>query len=242
MDCIIRFENVTKRYGENLVIPGLDLCIAPGEFVAVVGRSGCGKTTVLKMVNALVVPDSGTVYVDGKDVAAEDHIQLRRGIGYAIQGSGLFPHMTVAQNIAYVPNLLNGRDKQRTKEAMQKWTRVVGLDEDILSRYPDELSGGQQQRVGIARSLAASPAILLMDEPFGAVDEITRKSLQDEIKRIHSETKVTVMFVTHDVGEAMKLATKILVLDAGQIAQYDAPDVIHSAPASAYVRELFQGV
>ena len=177
MEPIIEFEHVRKSYGEKTVLSDFSLAVAPGDFVTIVGASGGGKTTVLKMVNGLLTPDSGTIRVMGRDIRAMDLIQLRRNIGYAIQGSVLFPHMTVAENIAYVPNLLNKKDKARTKAAVAKWLAIVGLDEELLQRYPAELSGGQQQRVGIARALAASPEILLMDEPFGAVDEITRASL-----------------------------------------------------------------
>ncbi|MDF9825304.1 osmoprotectant transport system ATP-binding protein [Breznakia sp. PF5-3] len=235
---IIKFEHACKSYGDNVIIPDFNLSIKRGEFVTLVGTSGSGKTTLLKMINGLISLDSGTIYVDGKDIQKEDLIQLRRNIGYAIQGSGLFPHMSVRQNIAYVPNLLNKKNKEKTIKATNKWIKVVGLDEELLDRYPDELSGGQQQRVGIARSLAASPDILLMDEPFGAVDEITRKQLQAEIKRIHKETNVTIVFVTHDINEAMTLGTKVLVLEKGEIAQYDTPENIMKHPADDYVSKL----
>lgn len=235
---IIKFDHARKSYGENVIIPDFNLEIERGEFVTLVGTSGSGKTTLLKMINGLIALDSGTIFIDGKDIQKEDLIELRRNIGYAIQGSGLFPHMRVKQNIAYVPNLLNKRDKAKTQAATAKWIQVVGLDESLLDRYPDELSGGQQQRVGIARALAASPDLLLMDEPFGAVDEITRDQLQAEIKRIHQETKVTILFVTHDIKEALRLGTKVLVLEQGNIAQYDAPEVILKHPANAYVEKL----
>lgn len=161
------------------------------------------------MVNGLITPTFGDVFVEGKNIKELNQNELRRNIGYAIQGSVLFPHMTVEENISYVPNLLNKRDKERTRRAVAKWMKIVDLDEDMLHRYPAELSGGQQQRVGIARALAASPEILLMDEPFGAVDELTRASLQDEISRIHKETGITVLFVTHDITEALKLGTRV---------------------------------
>ena len=187
MDTAIEFKHVKKVYGEKVIIDDFNLKITPGEFLTVVGSSGCEKTTILKMINGLIIPDEGQVLVHDQCTQAVDLIELRRGIGYAIQGSVLFPHMTVAQNIAYVPNLLNKNDKKRTYEALSKWMKIVGLDEELIHRYPSELSGGQQQRVGIARALAASPDILLMDEPFGAVDEITRSTLQDEILRIHHQ-------------------------------------------------------
>lgn len=176
------------------------------------------------MVNGLITPTFGDVFVEGKNIKELNQNELRRNIGYAIQGSVLFPHMTVEENISYVPNLLNKRDKERTRRAVAKWMKIVDLDEDMLHRYPAELSGGQQQRVGIARALAASPEILLMDEPFGAVDELTRASLQDEISRIHKETGITVLFVTHDITEALKLGTRVLVIDKGEVQQFDTPD------------------
>lgn len=241
MEPIIEFEHVRKSYGEKTVLGDFSLTVAPGDFVTIVGASGGGKTTVLKMVNGLLTPDAGTIRVMGRDIRAMDLIQLRRNIGYAIQGSVLFPHMTVAENIAYVPNLLNKKDKERTNAAVAKWMKIVGLDEELLQRYPAELSGGQQQRVGIARALAASPEILLMDEPFGAVDEITRASLQQEIARIHRETGITVLFVTHDIGEALRLGTRVLVMANGEIQQYAVPEEILRAPATDFVRQLAAG-
>lgn len=241
MEPIIEFEHVRKSYGEKTVLSDFSLAVAPGDFVTIVGASGGGKTTVLKMVNGLLTPDAGTVRVMGRDIREMDLIQLRRNIGYAIQGSVLFPHMTVAENIAYVPNLLNKKDKARTKAAVAKWMQIVGLDKELLQRYPSELSGGQQQRVGIARALAASPEILLMDEPFGAVDEITRASLQQEIARIHRETGITVLFVTHDIGEALRLGTRVLVMANGKIQQYATPEEILRAPATDFVRQLAAG-
>ena len=234
----VEFRHIRMDYGERTVIRDLTLSIEKGEFVTVIGSSGCGKTTLLKMANALVTPVSGEVFVDGKNIREFDLITLRRNIGYAIQGSVLFPHMTVEKNIAFVPNLLNKRDKERTRRAVRKWMEIVGLEEDMLSRYPNQLSGGQQQRVGIARALAASPDLLLMDEPFGAVDEITRASLQDEILRIHKETGITVLFVTHDINEALKLGTKVLVMNEGEVVQYAPPEELRSRPADAFVEKL----
>ena len=178
MDTIIQFKDVSKAYGDHVVLSHFDWEVERGAFVTIVGASGGGKTTALKMVNGLIAPDAGQILMNGRDVAGMDLVELRRSIGYAIQGSVLFPHMTVEQNIAYVPNLLNRRDRARTAAAVDKWMGIVGLDPALRSRYPDELSGGQAQRVGIARALAASPDILLMDEPFGAVDELTRAQLQ----------------------------------------------------------------
>lgn len=177
MSTLIEFRNIKKSYGEKVVMENFDLQVDRGEFVTIIGSSGCGKTTALKMVNGLIHPDQGDILIDGENIREKDQTQLRRNIGYAIQGSVLFPHMTVEQNISYVPDLLNGKNRAKTKEAVSKWRKIVGLDEELKERYPAELSGGQQQRVGIARALAASPEILLMDEPFGAVDEITRPHL-----------------------------------------------------------------
>ena len=234
----IEYRDVSKSYGEKSVLEHLDLKVPKGEFVTMIGSSGSGKTTALKMVNRLIEPTSGTVLVDGHNVRDTDPIQLRRNIGYAIQGSVLFPNMTVEDNISYVPNLLNKHDHERTRKAVRTWMDIVGLSKDLLERYPSELSGDQQQRVGIARALAASPDILLMDEPFGAVDEITRGQLQVEISRIHRETGITVMFVTHDIGEALRLGTHVLVLDEGKVQQYGAPEEILARPATAFVEQL----
>lgn len=239
MEAIIRMENVKKSYGQENVLQGLSLDIEKGEFLAVVGSSGCGKTTMLKMINGLIRPDSGKIIVEGQDISETDLIALRRGIGYCIQGSVLFPHMTVEENVAYVPELLNGRDKAKTRAAVSKWLRTVGLEEDMRRRYPSQLSGGQQ-RVGIARALAASPEILLMDEPFGAVDSITRAQLQTEIKEIHRKTGVTIVFVPHDISEALYLGTRVLVLDKGEIQQYDTPENIIDSPRNQFVKALVE--
>ena len=166
MEEIIRFDNIKKSYGNKIIVEEFNLLIEKGEFLTIIGSSGSGKTTILKMINGLIKPELGKIFIKDKNIEEENIINLRRNIGYAIQGSILFPHMTVEENIAYVPNLLNKKDKDKTKSAVKKWMDIVDLEEDMLNRYPDELSGGQQQRVGIARSLAASPDILLMDEPF----------------------------------------------------------------------------
>lgn len=240
MDTAIEFINVKKEYEDKIMIDNFNLKINAGEFLTVVGSSGCGKTTILKMINGLIIPNSGQVLVHGQSTKEVDLIQLRRNIGYAIQGSVLFPHMSVAQNIAYVPNLLNKGDKKRTHKAVDKWMKIVGLDKDLSQRYPNELSGGQQQRVGIARALAASPDILLMDEPFGAVDEITRTALQDEILRIHNQEKITIVFVTHDINEALKLGSQVLVMDQGKVIQLASPKEILDQPKSEFVSKLIQ--
>ena len=237
---VIEYRHVRKDYGGKPVIPDFSLTVEEGEFVTIIGSSGCGKTTILKMVNALVTPTAGDVFVRGQNVRDADLIALRRNIGYAIQGSVLFPHMTVEKNISFVPELLNGNDRERTRKAVGKWLELVGLDASMLSRYPSELSGGQQQRVGIARALAASPDILLMDEPFGAVDEITRASLRGEILRIHRETGITILFVTHDIHEALQLGSRVLVMDHGERLQYDTPDQLRAHPADGFVRALLR--
>ena len=236
----VELKHIKKSYDQNPVLTDFDLTVPKGEFVTMIGSSGCGKTTVLKMINGLIEPDEGEILLDGESIRGKDMTKLRRNIGYAIQGSVLFPHMTVEDNISYVPNLLNKRGRQRTKQAVKKWMDIVGLSPKLKERYPDELSGGQQQRVGIARALAASPELLLMDEPFGAVDEITRGQLQDELRRIYEKTGITVLFVTHDISEALKLGTKVLVMDQGEIVQYDTPQEILEHPASPFVERLIK--
>lgn len=238
MNIAIEFKNIKKAYGDKVILEQFNLSVVKGEFVTIVGSSGCGKTTMLKMVNGLIKPSEGDIFVDEENIKRKDIIELRRNIGYAIQGSILFPHMTVEQNISYVPNLLNKKNRTKTKMAVEKWMKIVGLDEELKERYPVELSGGQQQRVGIARALAASPDILLMDEPFGAVDEITRGQLQNELKQIHSKTGITILFVTHDISEALKLGTKVLVMNKGKIQQYAAPEELLQKPATQFVKQL----
>ena len=219
METMIEFQHIRKSYGPQVVLNDFQLSIEKGAFVTMIGSSGCGKTTALKLINGLLIPDEGTIRIEGTDIQTMDQNVLRRNIGYAIQGSVLFPHMSVEQNIAYVPSLLNRRDRQRTRDAVDKWMKIVHLPQELKDRYPWELSGGQQQRVGIARALAASPDILLMDEPFGAVDSITRTQLQKEIKAIHEDSGITIVFVTHDINEALYLGTRVLVMDQGAIQQ-----------------------
>ena len=238
MQTVIEFRHIKKAYGDKVILKDFNLSVEKGEFVTIIGSSGCGKTTALKMVNGLLSPTEGDILINGENIQEKDQTLLRRNIGYAIQGSVLFPHMTVEQNISYVPNLLNKRDRQKTKEAVSKWMRIVGLDEELKSRYPSGLSGGQQQRVGIARALAASPEILLMDEPFGAVDELTRAQLQTELRRIYEQTGITVLFVTHDISEALKLGTKVLVMDRGEIQQYASGQEVLRHPATEFVKKL----
>lgn len=238
MAAAIEYKNISKSYGSNVVLKDFSLTLEKGEFITIIGSSGCGKTTILKMVNGLISPDSGDILINGRSIRNQDLIRLRRGIGYAIQGSVLFPHMTVEQNISYVPNLINKKEKQKTRTAVSKWMQTVGLDEELKERYPSELSGGQQQRVGIARALAASPEILLMDEPFGAVDEITRGQLQIELRQIYEETRITILFVTHDISEALKLGTRVLVMDQGKILQYGSPEELLRNPSTPFVKQL----
>ncbi|MFD3507039.1 ABC transporter ATP-binding protein [Nocardia sp. NPDC058666] len=234
----IVLDQVTKRYPEQAqpAVEEVSMTIPAGEIVVLVGPSGCGKTTTMRMINRLIEPTSGTVTIGGRNAGAIDADELRRGIGYSIQQAGLFPHMTVAKNIATVPGLL-GWDRRRIAERTDEMLTLVGLDPDTYrNRYPRQLSGGQQQRVGVARALAADPPVLLMDEPFGAVDPITRGLLQDELLRLQSELGKTIVFVTHDFGEAVKLGDRIAVLgDRSRILQYDTPAAILAAPADETV-------
>ena len=233
---IIEFRDVSKRYGDNLVLDHINLTVHEGEFITLIGRSGCGKTTFLKMINALLLPDSGTVLVKGEDITKVDQIELRRNIGYVIQSVGLFPHMNVRKNIEYVPKLF--RHRPQSTVAPEELMKIVSLEEDYLTRFPCELSGGHKQRVGLARALAIMPSILLMDEPFGAVDEITRKQLQASISDIHKKLGITIIFVTHAIDEAMLLGTRTAIFGEQRILQLDTPEAILAAPANDFVREL----
>ncbi|HSE70897.1 MAG TPA: ABC transporter ATP-binding protein [Nocardioidaceae bacterium] len=237
----LELVDVTKRYPgqKTAAVDGLTLHIPAGEIVMFVGPSGCGKTTSLKMINRLIEPTSGTITIGGEDVRGRDVDQLRRHVGYVIQGGSLFPHMTVADNIAIVPRLLKW-DKARTSARVDELLDLVNLDPaKYRDRYPRELSGGQQQRVGVARGLAADPPVILMDEPFGAVDPITRQRLQDELLSIQEELRKTIVCVTHDIDEAVKLGDRILILQEGaKIAQYDTPDAILAAPANEFVEDF----
>lgn len=234
---IIQFQEACKQYGDTYALHPLTLDIAQGEFLSVVGSSGGGKTTLLKLINGLLLPSSGQVLVMGQDTAQVDLIQLRRKIGYVIQGAALFPHLSVADNICYVPALSGQKlSQQRLEELMQ----LVDLPTALLSRYPISLSGGQQQRVGIARALASQPNIMLMDEPFGAVDEITRTVLQDSIQQLHQQLHTTIVFVTHNIREALRLSDRVLILNHGQIQQLDTPAQIQLHPANDYVARLLR--
>jgi osmoprotectant transport system ATP-binding protein len=237
-EVIISFKDVSKSYDKNLILHNFNLQVKKGDFLTIIGTSGSGKTTALKLINGLLKADTGDVCIEGKNITSVDIISLRRNIGYVIQGGGLFPHMSVRKNIAYVSNLSRKKDKSKIDTTVNKLIKIVGMDKEMLDRYPSELSGGQKQRIGIARALAASPKILLMDEPFGAVDEITRKSLQEEILRIHKELGVTIIFITHDIKEALKLGSKVLIMDKGEIIQLGTPDEIKSNPKNSFVKEL----
>jgi osmoprotectant transport system ATP-binding protein len=235
---MIEFKDVCKIYpgSSRPVVNGLSFEVLDGEICVLVGPSGCGKTTSMRMVNRLIEPSSGEILIDGKPNTAMSGTKLRRHIGYAIQQIGLFPHRTIADNIATVPQLLEW-DKARIAARVDELLDLVGLDPDqYRDRYPAELSGGQQQRVGVARAMAADPPIMLMDEPFGAVDPITRNRLQDEFLRIQGEIQKTIVFVTHDIDEAIKMGDKIAILQQGGIlAQYDTPENILAAPNSEFV-------
>ena len=237
---IISLEHVDKSFVETKVLKDFSLAVEEGEFLTVIGRSGCGKTTMLKLINGLLMPEKGDVIVEGKNLKDTDLISLRRSIGYVIQNKGLFPHMTVEKNITYVPVISGKKKRAENHQLALKLMDIVGLDPAMLSRYPGELSGGQQQRVGIARALAANPHILLMDEPFGALDEITRQTMQDEILKLQKELGLTIVFITHDIREAMKLGDRVLVMDAGVMVQHDVPEMILNNPANDFVRELIK--
>ncbi|MER5687164.1 betaine/proline/choline family ABC transporter ATP-binding protein [Streptomyces sp. NPDC002205] len=236
---MIRFEHVTKRYADGTTaVDDLSFDVAEGELVTLVGPSGCGKTTTMKMVNRLIEPTEGRIFLDGDDISAIDPVRLRRRIGYVIQQVGLFPHKTVLENTATVPHLLGwkrGKGRERASELLD----LVGLDPSVYGdRYPDQLSGGQRQRVGVARALAADPPVLLMDEPFGAVDPVVRERLQNEFLRLQAQVRKTVLFVTHDIEEAVRLGDRIAVYGQGSIEQFDSPATVLGAPATPYVADF----
>lgn len=237
---MIAFEGVSVSFGGARVLHGVSLSVRAGALCALVGPSGSGKSTLLRLVNRLVEPSEGTVRVRGEDVSRADPARLRRSIGYAIQSVGLFPHRTVASNVGTVPRLL-GWDRARTAARVEELLALVRLDPALAARYPAELSGGQAQRVGLARALAADPDILLMDEPFGAVDPIARRELRAELRRIHAATGKTVLLVTHDPGEALELATDLAVLRDGRVAAYGPALDLTAAPVDGFVRELMGG-
>lgn len=237
---MISLRRVTKRFpgARDAAVDDLSLDIADGEIVVLVGPSGCGKTTTMKMINRLVEPTSGEIVVNDSDVMTQDPVELRRGIGYVIQSIGLLPHRTVRQNMTTLPWLL-GWDEQRIATRVDELVGMLDLDPDLLSRYPSELSGGQRQRVGVARALAADPPIMLMDEPFGAVDPIVRERLQDQFLDIQKAIHKTIVFVTHDIDEALKMADRIAILNLGaKVEQYASPGEIVANPASDFVRRF----
>jgi osmoprotectant transport system ATP-binding protein len=236
---VITFDRVTKRYPDGTVaVDALDLEIPPGKTVVLVGPSGCGKTTSLRMINRLIEPSSGRILLDGQDVLQANPATLRRGIGYVIQQTGLFPHRTIEDNIGTVP-VLNGWGKAKARARARELMELVGLDAGMAKRYPHQLSGGQQQRVGVARALAADPPVLLMDEPFSAVDPIVRASLQDELIRLQAELHKTIVMVTHDVEEAIKVGDMVAVFrPGGHLAQVDTPERLLGAPADEYVEDF----
>jgi osmoprotectant transport system ATP-binding protein len=233
---MITFRAVSKRYPDGTTaVDDLTLDMRSGEITVLLGPSGCGKTTTLRMINRLIEPTSGLIELDGRDLGTTPVHELRRGIGYVIQQTGLFPHLTIAENIATVPRLL-GWDKRRRRARALELIELVGLDTDSADRYPSQLSGGQQQRVGVARALAADPPVLLMDEPFGAVDPVRRRSLQTEFRRLQHELAKTVVFVTHDVDEAVLLGDRVAVMrEGGKLLQFAPPDVLLAQPSDPYV-------
>ena len=233
---MIQFEHVSKSYGKTPILKDLNFTIPDGQFVVLVGPSGCGKTTTMKMINRLLEPDSGKVLIDGKDIHLGDKVSLRRHIGYVIQQIGLFPNMTVAQNICVVPRLLK-YDKVKCQQIVQDLLKMVNMEKSA-DKYPSELSGGQQQRIGVLRALAASPPIVLMDEPFSALDPMTRETLQDEVKNIQQKLNKTIIFVSHDMDEALKLADIIIFMSNGEIVQMASPEDMLENPANDLVRDF----
>ena len=237
---MIEFQNVTKTYGQTVVLDNIGFRVKEGEFAVLIGPSGCGKTTTLRMINRLIEPSKGKIFIDGKDITTVNPVQLRRTIGYVIQQIGLFPNMTVEQNIAIVPKLLK-YPKEKWQEIVRNLLELVDMPyEENAHKYPSELSGGQQQRVGVLRALAASPPIVLMDEPFGALDPITRESLQEEVKRLQKKLKKTIVFVTHDMDEALRLADTIVFMNRGKIVQMASPEELLQNPADPII-ESFMG-
>ena len=232
---MIEFQNVYKSFKDKQVLKDICLTINDGEFVCLIGPSGCGKTTALKMINRLIKPTQGTILVNGKDISQENEIELRRNIGYVIQQTGLFPHMTVRENIELIPKLKNKKDTHLI-DKVKDVLNMVGLNPDeYLDKYPIQMSGGQQQRVGVARAFASEPDIILMDEPFSALDPITRNQLQDELLTLQNTVQKTIVFVTHDMAEAIKLADRICIMNDGKIQQYDTPEQILKHPANDFV-------
>lgn len=240
MNTAIEFRDVTKTFkgASYSAVDHVSLTVNEGEFITILGSSGCGKTTLLKMINRLYEPDSGSIILFGEDISTVDVVKVRRRIGYVIQQIGLFPHYTVSENIATVPKLL-GWDKEKTAARVDELLNLVGLEpKEFRERYPAQLSGGQQQRIGLARALAIDPKIMLMDEPFGAIDSITREKLQDELLNLHREMGKTILFVTHDIEEAFKLGDRVIIMNEGKILRFDTPEAIIRQPADPFVQSL----
>ncbi|WP_106765911.1 betaine/proline/choline family ABC transporter ATP-binding protein [Paenibacillus faecalis] len=235
---MLKFDHVSKVYeGGTIAVNNINLDIKSGEFIVFIGPSGCGKTTTMKMINRLIETSKGSIYINNENIKDKDEVELRRSIGYVIQQIGLFPHMTIAENISLVPKLLNWpADKRRARA--EELLKLVDMSPEYLDRYPNELSGGQQQRIGVLRALAADPPLILMDEPFGALDPITRDSLQDEFKKLQQSLGKTIVFVTHDMDEAIKLADRIVIMRNGEIVQVGTPEEILSNPADDFVEEF----
>ena len=242
MNKAIEMRNVSAAYGDNEVLRQISLAVDMGEFLVVIGPSGCGKTTLLKLINALVVPTKGEVFVAGERLSDCDLTALRRKIGYAVQGAKLFPHLTVEDNICYVPCLERKMTKEEKQALTEKMLAMTELSPELASRFPSQLSGGQKQRVGIARAMAAQPDILLMDEPFGAVDEITRRTLQEELSVLQKKTGITIVFITHDIEEAFNLGSRILIMKDGVIWQEGKKEELLHAPRDGFVRQLIGGM
>ncbi|MBD7937808.1 betaine/proline/choline family ABC transporter ATP-binding protein [Cytobacillus sp. Sa5YUA1] len=235
---MLKFEHVSKKYkGGKIAVSNLNLEFKKGEFIVFIGPSGCGKTTTMKMINRLIEPTEGKIFINGEDIMEKDPVKLRREIGYVIQQIGLFPHMTIQENISLVLKLLKWPEEKRKKRA-EELLSLVDMTPDYLERYPHELSGGQQQRIGVLRALAADQPLILMDEPFGALDPITRDALQDEFKNLQKKLDKTIVFVTHDMDEALKLADKIVILRDGQLVQCGTPEEILREPADEFVEEF----
>ncbi len=232
---MVKFENITKNFKTQNVLKNINLEIPKGQLVAIIGESGCGKTTLLKMINRLIKPTGGIIYIENENIQNINEVDLRRKIGYVIQQTGLFPHMTIRENIELIPTLEKA-DPKIIEENTKKLMEMVGLDcETFLDRFPTELSGGQQQRVGVARAFATNPEIILMDEPFSALDPITRSDLQDELVQLQMKVKKTIIFVTHDMEEAIKIADRICIMRNGEILQYDTPENILKNPIDEFV-------
>jgi osmoprotectant transport system ATP-binding protein len=236
---MIKFQNVSKKYNQKVVaVNNINLKINRGEFVVLIGPSGCGKTTTLEMINRLEKPTSGSIYINGQDISKVDEVALRRNIGYVIQQTGLMPHLTIGENIGLVPRLQKWPEN-RIKDRVIELLEMVGMEPgSYLTRYPHELSGGQQQRIGVLRGIAAEPDIILMDEPFGALDPITRENLQDELKKLQDQLRKTIVFVTHDMDEALKLGDRVVLMRQGQIVQADDPEDLLRNPADEFVEEF----